>query len=88
MPGMIIMHASHACFLCAGSTSSSTSGSTCTALMGPSGSGKTTLLDILAGRRCGWGVSGDVRMNGRLTSPDMRMKMSGYVLQVISLLPY
>lgn len=50
--------------------------------MGPSGAGKTTLLDILAGRRCGWGVSGDVRMSGRQTSPGMRMKMSGYVLQV------
>jgi len=65
----------------AGNTAPEVRGSSCAALMGPSGAGKTTLLDILAGRRSGRGISGDVRLNGRVASPAMRIKMSGYVLQ-------
>ena len=33
-------------------------------ILGPSGAGKTTLLDILAGRRRGLGVSGQLLLNG------------------------
>ncbi|CAM9737972.1 unnamed protein product [Ascophyllum nodosum] len=35
-----------------------------TALMGSSGAGKTTLLDVLAGRKTGGTVAGDIRLNG------------------------
>ena len=34
------------------------------AILGPSGAGKTTLLDILAGRRKGVGVTGQLTLNG------------------------
>jgi len=34
------------------------------AILGPSGAGKTTLLDILAGRRRGIGVTGQLTLNG------------------------
>lgn len=34
------------------------------AILGPSGAGKTTLLDILAGRRRGIGVRGQLTLNG------------------------
>ena len=33
-------------------------------ILGPSGAGKTTLLDILAGRRRGVGVRGQLTLNG------------------------
>ena len=33
-------------------------------ILGPSGAGKTTLLDILAGRRRGVGVHGQLTLNG------------------------
>ena len=36
------------------------------AILGPSGAGKTTLLDILAGRRRGIGVSGELTLNGHV----------------------
>ena len=43
------------------------------AILGPSGAGKTTLLDVLAGRRMGVGVSGEVYLNGNaVTSADLR----------------
>lgn len=35
-----------------------------TALMGSSGAGKTTLLDVLAGRKTGGTITGDIRLNG------------------------
>lgn len=35
-----------------------------TALMGSSGAGKTTLLDVLAGRKTGGTVAGEIRLNG------------------------
>lgn len=34
--------------------------------MGSSGAGKTTLLDVLAGRKTGGTISGDIRLNGHL----------------------
>lgn len=43
---------------------SSVSSSCLFAILGPSGAGKTTLLDILAGRKAGNGVTGEVRING------------------------
>ena len=35
-----------------------------TALMGPSGAGKTTLLDVIAGRKTGGKITGDITING------------------------
>ena len=35
-----------------------------TALMGVSGAGKTTLMDVLAGRKTGGYVEGDIRISG------------------------
>lgn len=35
-----------------------------TALMGASGAGKTTLMDVLAGRKTGGTISGDIRVGG------------------------
>lgn len=37
-----------------------------TALMGSSGAGKTTLMDVLAGRKTGGTISGEIRLNGHL----------------------
>ncbi|GBF98060.1 hypothetical protein Rsub_10288 [Raphidocelis subcapitata] len=58
-----------------------------TALMGPSGSGKTTLLDVVAGRRGGGGVSGDVRFGGRPPAPAFLQRFTGYVEQFDTLIP-
>ena len=35
-----------------------------TALMGVSGAGKTTLMDVLAGRKTGGYIEGDIRISG------------------------
>ena len=35
-----------------------------TALMGVSGAGKTTLMDVLAGRKTGGLIQGDIRISG------------------------
>eukprot|EP00208_Stichococcus_sp_RCC1054_P008188 CAMPEP_0206149676 /NCGR_PEP_ID=MMETSP1473-20131121/37907_1 /ASSEMBLY_ACC=CAM_ASM_001109 /TAXON_ID=1461547 /ORGANISM="Stichococcus sp, Strain RCC1054" /LENGTH=1805 /DNA_ID=CAMNT_0053547157 /DNA_START=182 /DNA_END=5600 /DNA_ORIENTATION=- len=51
------------------------------AILGPSGAGKTTLLDILAGRRWGAGVLGNIRLSGRRVSPAEVRGASGYVHQ-------
>jgi ABC-type multidrug transport system ATPase subunit len=37
---------------------------TLTALMGSSGAGKTTLLDVIAGRKTGGIIQGEVTLNG------------------------
>lgn len=42
--------------------------------------GKTTLLDVLAGRRRGKNVVGQVTMNGKPCGPEFR-RISGYVPQ-------
>ncbi|KAL6746090.1 P-loop containing nucleoside triphosphate hydrolase protein [Haematococcus lacustris] len=51
------------------------------AVLGPSGAGKTTLLDVLAGRRSGPGLQGEVRLNGHLLSSQQRRQVVGYVQQ-------
>lgn len=38
-----------------------------TALVGASGAGKTTLMDVLAGRKTGGKIEGDIRINVRLS---------------------
>jgi hypothetical protein len=39
--------------------------------------GKTTLLDVLAGRKCGPSVSGEIRVNGGLATPLALRKLAG-----------
>eukprot|EP00168_Porphyra_purpurea_P016901 TRINITY_DN5629_c0_g2_i1.p2 TRINITY_DN5629_c0_g2~~TRINITY_DN5629_c0_g2_i1.p2 ORF type:complete len:661 (-),score=282.50 TRINITY_DN5629_c0_g2_i1:1146-3128(-) len=51
------------------------------ALMGSSGAGKTTLLDVLAQRKTGGSVTGDVLVNGVELAPLSFAKISGYVEQ-------
>ncbi|KAJ3370057.1 hypothetical protein HDU91_006612 [Kappamyces sp. JEL0680] len=52
------------------------------AIMGPSGSGKTTFLDILARKRKGGTVKGEVYLNGDEIADDSTFKrLSGYVDQ-------
>eukprot|EP00667_Euglena_gracilis_P000419 EG_transcript_419 len=55
-----------------------------TALMGPSGAGKTTLLDVLAGRKTGGTITGDIRVNGRPKEQRSFSRISGYVEQMNS----
>ncbi|XP_065904850.1 broad substrate specificity ATP-binding cassette transporter ABCG2-like isoform X1 [Dysidea avara] len=50
------------------------------AIMGPSGSGKTSLLDILADRKGGGGITGDIIVNGEPRPNNFRYA-SGYVPQ-------
>ena len=50
------------------------------ALMGASGAGKTTLLDVLARRKTGGHVTGNIMVNGMEQGPDFR-RISGYVEQ-------
>lgn len=54
---------------------------TLTALMGSSGAGKTTLLDVLAGRKTGGHISGDIFMNGHPLDRLTFKRISGYVEQ-------
>eukprot|EP00002_Diphylleia_rotans_P026240 TRINITY_DN521_c0_g2_i4.p1 TRINITY_DN521_c0_g2~~TRINITY_DN521_c0_g2_i4.p1 ORF type:complete len:1184 (-),score=287.33 TRINITY_DN521_c0_g2_i4:1637-5140(-) len=49
-------------------------------LMGPSGAGKSTLLDILANRKTGGYISGDLLINGQPRN-EYFPRMSGYVEQ-------
>jgi len=53
-----------------------------TALMGASGAGKTTLLDVIAGRKTGGTITGDVALNGRPKDQALWLRVSGYVEQV------
>ncbi|CAM9753538.1 unnamed protein product [Chrysoparadoxa australica] len=55
---------------------------TMTALMGSSGAGKTTLLDVLAGRKTGGEISGDVRLNGFPKDQKTFARVAGYVEQM------
>ncbi|CAM9519315.1 unnamed protein product, partial [Laminaria digitata] len=54
-----------------------------TALMGSSGAGKTTLLDVLAGRKTGGTITGDIRLNGhpKIQKTFTRQVVAGYVEQ-------
>ncbi|KAL0042544.1 hypothetical protein WJX79_003095 [Trebouxia sp. C0005] len=51
------------------------------AILGPSGAGKTTLLDILAGRRRGIGVTGQLTLNGHPVDGKVTRNTVGYAQQ-------
>ncbi|KAH8066947.1 ATPase [Aureococcus anophagefferens] len=57
-----------------------------TALMGSSGAGlcagKTTLLDVLAGRKTGGWITGNISLNGRPKDQKLWVRVSGYVEQL------
>ncbi|XVF24906.1 hypothetical protein REPUB_Repub13aG0168100 [Reevesia pubescens] len=52
-----------------------------TALMGVSGAGKTTLMDVLAGRKTGGYIEGDVRISGFPKKQETFARISGYCEQ-------
>ncbi|KAK8943295.1 putative pleiotropic drug resistance protein 7 [Platanthera guangdongensis] len=52
-----------------------------TALMGVSGAGKTTLMDVLAGRKTGGYIEGDIRISGYPKNQDTFARISGYCEQ-------
>ncbi|KAJ2699693.1 hypothetical protein H4218_002517 [Coemansia sp. IMI 209128] len=58
-----------------------------TAILGPSGSGKTTLLNLLAGQISTGTTSGNIWVNGRLTSGASMRQLAGYVNQDDVILP-
>ncbi len=55
---------------------------TLTALMGSSGAGKTTLLDVIAGRKTGGIIQGEVTLNGHPKDQRTFTRVSGYVEQL------
>ncbi|XP_059660861.1 ABC transporter G family member 31 [Cornus florida] len=52
-----------------------------TALVGSSGAGKTTLMDVLAGRKTGGYIEGDIRISGYPKVHRTFARISGYVEQ-------
>uniref|UniRef100_A0A7N0V0C7 ABC transporter domain-containing protein n=1 Tax=Kalanchoe fedtschenkoi TaxID=63787 RepID=A0A7N0V0C7_KALFE len=52
-----------------------------TALMGVSGAGKTTLMDVLAGRKTGGYIEGDIKINGYPKKQETFARISGYCEQ-------
>ncbi|KAJ7962920.1 Pleiotropic drug resistance ABC transporter [Quillaja saponaria] len=52
-----------------------------TALMGISGAGKTTLLDVLAGRKTGGYIEGNIKVNGYPKKQETFARISGYCEQ-------
>nr|GEV71750.1 ABC transporter G family member 31 [Tanacetum cinerariifolium] len=52
-----------------------------TALMGSSGAGKTTLLDVLAGRKTGGYIEGDISISGFKKEQSTFARVAGYVEQ-------
>ncbi|KAG2673155.1 hypothetical protein I3760_13G076600 [Carya illinoinensis] len=52
-----------------------------TALVGTSGAGKTTLMDVLAGRKTGGYVEGDIKISGYPKGQRTFVRVSGYVEQ-------
>lgn len=52
-----------------------------TALMGVSGAGKTTLMDVLAGRKTGGYIEGDVKISGFPKNQETFARISGYCEQ-------
>ncbi|MCO5582935.1 hypothetical protein L7F22_036838 [Adiantum nelumboides] len=52
-----------------------------TALVGVSGAGKTTLMDVLAGRKTGGYIEGDIRISGYPKRQETFARVAGYVEQ-------
>ena len=52
-----------------------------TALMGVSGAGKTTLMDVLAGRKTGGYIEGDIRISGFTKKQETFARVAGYCEQ-------
>ncbi|KAK9152797.1 hypothetical protein Sjap_000277 [Stephania japonica] len=52
-----------------------------TALVGTSGAGKTTLMDVLAGRKTGGYIEGDIKISGHPKEQKTFARISGYVEQ-------
>jgi len=52
-----------------------------TALVGETGAGKTTLMDVLAGRKTGGRIEGDVRVQGHPKEQQTFARVSGYCEQ-------
>lgn len=59
-----------------------------TALMGVSGAGKTTLMDVLAGRKTGGYIEGDIKISGYPKNQDTFARISGYCEQTDIHSPY
>lgn len=55
---------------------------TMTALMGSSGAGKTTFMDVLAGRKTGGRIVGDITVNGEPKDPATFSRIAGYCEQM------
>ncbi|KAI9907974.1 hypothetical protein PsorP6_016652 [Peronosclerospora sorghi] len=54
---------------------------TITALMGSSGAGKTTLMDVIAGRKTGGSIRGDILLNGYHATKLALRRCTGYCEQ-------
>lgn len=54
---------------------------TLTALMGSSGAGKTTLMDVIAGRKTGGEILGEIKLNGHPKEQKTFRRIMGYVEQ-------
>ncbi|TKW32265.1 hypothetical protein SEVIR_2G157400v4 [Setaria viridis] len=52
-----------------------------TALMGVSGAGKTTLMDVLAGRKTGGYIEGNISISGYLKNQETFARVTGYCEQ-------